>query len=91
MKEAIKNLESYCEWCKAQGGDCHAHLDGCGVFDTLTLLRSQPSGVIIYTEGIRKTLKQIDVSKMSDLPTRTLHKLLSDACDAYDRQAEELE
>ncbi|KKL20148.1 hypothetical protein LCGC14_2458410, partial [marine sediment metagenome] len=38
-EKAIKaKLESYCEWCIAQGGDCHAKLNGCSIFEVLALL-----------------------------------------------------
>ena len=43
-------LESYCEWCVAQGGHCHAKLDGCSVFEVLALLAEKPCGWISADE-----------------------------------------
>ncbi len=54
-EKAIKaKLESYCEWCIAQGGDCHAKLDGCGIFEALALLREpeKPCGWIPVSERL---------------------------------------
>jgi len=36
-------LESYCEWCKGQGGHCQAKLDGCSIADIKALLAEPES------------------------------------------------
>lgn len=39
-EEKLKELlEGYCEWCMAQGGYCHASLEGCTIFDARALLK----------------------------------------------------
>ena len=41
-KTIEKSLKSYCEWCMAQGGNCHAMLNGCSIADTLALVKQEP-------------------------------------------------
>ena len=41
-KEAIEQLEDYCKWCNAQGGQCQLSLDGCAAGEALEILKEQP-------------------------------------------------
>ena len=50
-------LESYCEWCKDQGGHCQAKLDGCSIADIKALLAEPESQGIIEEETDRVLIR----------------------------------
>jgi len=49
-----KMLESYCEWCVAQGGVCQAHLQGCTIFDALAELAKKNNIFEIQIPNLRQ-------------------------------------
>ncbi|HDZ13423.1 hypothetical protein LCGC14_0621960 [marine sediment metagenome] len=41
QKEVKDLLVEYCEWCKAQGGQCQLNLDGCSIGEALAILNKE--------------------------------------------------
>ena len=59
MSKEVKDLlVEYCEWCKAQGGNCQANLDGCSIFDALALLKPKDQPSSEFTKEFRRHLER---------------------------------
>ena len=89
VKSLLERLEEYCEWCKGQGGDCQAHLQGCAIYDILEELKQQPEPT-----KLANVLRHAAMVSSASVDNESYQcgisiKEANQAADILDQQAEE--